>query len=569
METRVFEHNFFQQKMIWNTTEWLSLNNFPDDTKLFLTERGRQFIFQSSSPPAKFHAIIDKTKWLRYKSTKESIPLSIIKAILNNNEKELFISSFMVTGLGSQKLSLSTRLPINISNSEFPRLLALMCLSRGIFVSGAYQSDMEDKTEAFLDAFEGLFGSKPTVSQNKRGYYTKITEQLVKGIVNFVTGKDDATVPEIIESVSKLREDDILEFILTWLRYSRVYRNEDVNNQFLFEFRVNEETDSIVKLLTSCKIEWGTGSLRENSRIVPIYGIKNTIENLAILNLKTYEGKDNLRRELLEEISQLRTNIEQKNARLDMMGKIIEELNDELDLAKEKAKKVSYSKYYYEKRSHELKQKCEELSRLKNEIQVENVHLKRVVKESIFPRHDVQIPIIEKKDDPNYDLTNQYEEEDILETYNSVLDELNSLEEEKLLESSGKRTRMRLTFEKEILEDRQSNLSSKMLTKDLLRQLLLLLSIPENWIFVVLSKKGKTLSELRQILDHENTAELRRSIANYENLGLLTKEISTDEAVYSLNVQEILRQVEDKRARITRNENPADIRHYVKTIIPR
>ena len=474
METTVLEDNFFLQRIRWNISEWLSLNNFPDGTKVTLTERGRQFIFLSPSPPAKFHAIIDKTKWLRYKSTKEAIPLSIIKAILNNNEKELFITSFMITGLGSQKLSLNIRLPINVNNSEFSRLLALMCLSRGIFISGAYQSDMKDKTEAFLDAFEGLFGSKPTVSQNKRGYYTKITEQLVKGIVNFITGKDNATVPEIIESVSKFREDDILEFIITWLKYSRVYRKEDMSNPFLFEFRVNEETDSIVKLLTLCKIDWGTGSLRENSRIVPIYGIRNTIENLAILNLKMYESKDNLKRELLEEISQLRTNIEQKNARLDMMGKIIEELNDELDMAKEKAKRVSYSKYYYEKRSQELKQKCEELSRLKNEIQVENVHLKRVVKESIFPKHDIQIPISESKDEPIYALTNEDEEVDILETYNSVLDELNSLEDESLLEGSGKRTRMRVTFEKEILEDSQSNLSSKLLTKDLLRQLLLL-----------------------------------------------------------------------------------------------
>ena len=97
-----------------------------------------------------------------------------------------------------------------------------------------------------------MFGVRLNVTENKRGYYVKITEQLTKAIINYVTGNNNTREPsvaEIISAVATFPEDDIISFLITWFKFSRSCRSQGVSKQFLIEFRVNDNSKSISQLV--------------------------------------------------------------------------------------------------------------------------------------------------------------------------------------------------------------------------------------------------------------------------------------------------------------------------------
>ncbi len=86
--------------------EWLSLDHFPDDTRVNLTLPGRRFIFQNVRMQKALGPVVSRTQWSRYRSNPEmTIPLSTLR-ILVDNTRELFMTSFTVTTIGNKKIQL-------------------------------------------------------------------------------------------------------------------------------------------------------------------------------------------------------------------------------------------------------------------------------------------------------------------------------------------------------------------------------------------------------------------------------------------------------------------------------
>jgi len=551
---------------IRDTDSWLYLTHFPDQTRVNLTKRGRLFIFQTNNVPLLCADVVSRVTWSRYRSNMEmSVPLSIIKMLLKT-ETDLFVSSFTVTSIGSQKVQFKVRLPVKIDR-YLCKLIAIMCKTTGIFTTGNFQSDRLDKTEAFIEAFRQVFGIQlGPAGRNQRGYYIKITEHLASAIYCAFTGEKrpsssaSATV-KIISAMRKLDEDLILTFLNAWFAFSRIYRSGSLSAAFthssghaLFMFRDNDETRELVKLLDTVGIEWENGSITEGNQFIPTYIVKNTVENKAILNLP-FIATQKSKKHLLEEVSKLKVRISIKDDRIQALEKIIEELETKIDRIKEKKKQVSYSKYYYERSAQELRQKFEELTRLKNELEQENVSIREKLAGGIATRTGP--PSAKEYDDRD-------------KTYSEVLDELKSF---KGFTATKRREfvyreEFHLSSEE---ESRPSSLASTSLTKGILKVMLTLLGMPENWVLFCLSEsKPKTLDELKNILELDSKFELRKVINKYEGLEIIDiSQNENGEEMFSLNWENVLRVVDKYRAKLTRNENPPEIKSYVKHVIPR
>ena len=101
--------------------------------------------------------------------------------------------------------------------------------------------------------------------------------------------------------------------------------------------------------------------------------------------------------------------------------------------------------------------------------------------------------------------------------------------------------------------------------------MLTLLGWPENCVqFCLYEYKPTTLDELKRILELDSIFELRKVINKYEGLEIIdVSQNENGEETFSLNWDNTLRVVDKYRAKLTRNENPSDIKSYVKHLIPR
>ncbi|MFX1511941.1 MAG: hypothetical protein ACFFCQ_05100 [Promethearchaeota archaeon] len=486
---------------------WLSLKHFPADTRINLTKRGRHFVFQNPRPPH-ISSLISPVQWSRYRSNLEmSVPMSVVHMLLNENDQ--FVLSFTVVTLGSQKTQLSIRLPAK--RSTLVPLVALMCLTKGIFHSGTFQSEEESKTNAFIESFHDAFGVRLTSGENKRGFYLKVPQQLCSAIVMFFTGQEDASVPAIIRAIENCPEEEILSFLNTWFSHSRIYRRP--NERSLFTFRVNEETQAIVKLLRNIGIEYEDGSITVDGEFVPVYVVLDTVENAAILNLFTEIEAETSKRELLEQIAQLRVRVKAYEEKIRMLEDLITELKEQIEETRQKKLQFAYSKYYFEKQTTELREKVEELIRVQKELRKENEAYKerlKLSKKHLPKEHSVS----SKPEKLKTMLDTKAEIADLREELSRIRTTVDGLR-------SGYNIRIR---EREVQMTPSDQITANYLTaysEELKSIFSALLSIQENWVILALASGAALTKTEIERFSSLSGIDLRRILGNLHDLGLL------------------------------------------------
>jgi len=189
--------------------DWLSLKNFPDETRVNLSLAGRRFVFQHSRMQKALGPVVSRTQWSRYRSNPEmTVPLSTIRMLVEN-ERELFMTSFTVTSIGNKKSQLPIKLPVKTQSNSLAKLLGLLTLSKNVFQTGTYQTDQRAKIENFIETFDSVFDVNlcpdGEIAQNQRGFYVKIPVQLCSAIVKTFTGEFQNSFPQIIPLAPKNR----------------------------------------------------------------------------------------------------------------------------------------------------------------------------------------------------------------------------------------------------------------------------------------------------------------------------------------------------------------------------
>ncbi|MFX1535796.1 MAG: hypothetical protein ACFFDI_16400 [Promethearchaeota archaeon] len=499
-------------------SRWLSLLQFPDDTRVNFSKRGRLFIFQSPESPS---PLISRVTWSRYRSNTEmTVPLSTVRSLLKT-PKDLFVASYTVTSIGSLKSQMSIRLPIKLEGSPLPRLLALMCLVKGIFKTGLFMSSEEEKTQAFEDTFREIFGVSLDVGSNARGNYINITVQLTQAIIHAFTGSPTSGPIECINSLLNTSEDAILLFLRTWFSYARITRSP--NDRTIFSFRSNDETQEIVKLLDKVGVTYEIGSITENDVTIPVYLVKNTIDNKAIL-YSDLSPDEYSKKELLEEIARLKIKISMADEKIANLEEIIEDLKSKLGEVSRKKTRVAYSRYYYERKAAKLQTQLSELEQLRDDLVLENESLKRLLKEHEGTQKDKEVGLPEKP----------LEIQELLKKIQDL---------EKRLDD---RTETSVILRKEIelrgmSRDQTSDLDKPteiITTSPILRILMQsFLSVPENWLLLYLSteksKSQQTLMELMDANTPEEKMNIRRWLAGFEEKGVIVHDSS--DGTYTIN----------------------------------
>jgi len=532
-------------------SEWLSLIHFPDETRVNLTKRGRLFVFQTPKAPS-FSQLISPATWSRYRSnTDMTIPMSMIRVLLE--EKDLFVASFTVTSVGSQKAQLPIRLPIKIHEPGLVRLVALMCLARGLISTGTYQSDREDKTAALVEAFEDAFGIRLPTGENKRGFYIKVTKPIVTAICRTVTGKDEPSVPEIIRGIGNFQEEAIFAFLSTWFSYSRIYRFPD--DKCLFMFRASDETQEIANLLSKIGVQYENGSITDSGTFVPVYIVTKTEENEALLSTLPFIDSDKSKRELLEEVAKLRVRLNSKDEKVHMLEEIINDLQKKLQELQEKKDSAMWSRYYYEKQTVELREKLAELLRVREELAVEVQLLRTTLEQqkTSMPSEATQIPVRPMT---------QADEISWLKT---------RLAELEVRVDEGIHTPKEVVFRQQevrISGTTPSEFYSQGFIvplgkkgEDLLRALL---GVKENWILLVLAAhESMNLEELASVLDSHNPAELRRTLRRLEeDLKIIERK---DDERFAINYSHASTVLDEQLEQIARLDN-VETRSLLKQI---
>ena len=358
--------------------EWLSLAHFPDDTRVNLTLPGRRFIFHHSRMQKALGPVVGRAQWSRYRSNPEmTIPLSTLR-VLVENKRELFLTSFTVTTLGNKKSQLPIKLPIKTQSNSLAKLLALLTLSKNVFQTGTYQTDQREKIESFIETFDSVFDvnlcSDGKIAQNQRGYYVKIPKHICSAIVKAFTGEHQASFPQIILSVSKCKdEQDILEFVFMWLKFSRLYRFEG-DKKNIYMFRYNDETREIVKLIEKLGVQYETASKMDSGVFVPVYLIPNVADNKAILSYPSL-------------VNRLKDKIVNQEARIIELEAIKDDLEIELiGATHETNEKLSWSRAIDERLAEDLSEKLIEFERILINTRKENEELKDLLRKSgTFP----------------------------------------------------------------------------------------------------------------------------------------------------------------------------------------
>ena len=535
---------------------WLSLIHFPDETRVLLTKRGRNFIFQSKIDKSQID-LVGRAKWNQFRSNTEvPIPLGTIKTLLNNDEKDLFLASFSVIGIGSQKLTIPIKLPIKVPGSPIIQILALFCLTRNVFNTGNFQTDNEAKASTFIEIFHSAFGFELPVGVNKRGNYIRIPMQFIQALTKFFTGEESSSIHKIIESLNRFQKEDIISFLTMWFSFYRIYRNLKRTDQLFIFRRKNETTDEIANLLQKCEVELYPGTIQENGNIISAYVVKNTEKNHNILDLSFINGELEEKQDqllLIKRIETLRDQIKVKDEKIGVLNSELEKLNQELEKEQTSNLAASYSRFYFQTRTKKLEEKFLELKQLKEDLEVENTEMRRILIKSgagSFLDDKSRKPRLTYTDLNFIELTEttlDTVKEQIIQSENYNLSSFNAFvkyikqyttvsrdsiaplliqgeEEDELLTSENELKLNQGTID-EINSSNfaQSNLTNPTLTQKLIKALTILMAKKENWIILALAfDEGKLLTEfeMRDLLDLE-LSESRPLIANLVKTHIL------------------------------------------------
>ena len=532
--------------------EWLSLDHFPDDTRANLTLPGRRFIFQNVRMQKALGPVVSRTQWSRYRSNPEmTIPLSTLR-ILVDNTRELFMTSFTVTTIGNKKIQLPIKLPIKTRSNSLAKLLALLTLSKNVFLTGTYQTDQQGKIKNLIETFDSVFDVNlcpdGEIAQNQRGFYVKIPTSICAAIVKAFTGDYQASFPQIILSVSKCKdEQDILDFVTTWLRFSRLYRFEG-NKENLFMFRYNDETREIVKLIDKLGVKYETASIWDRGTVVPVYRIPNVADNKVILDS-------------LSLVSRLKAKIINQEARIEELEAIKEGLEVEIEGATEKAhEKLSWSRAIDERLADDLTEKLNEFERILVDTRKENDELKRILLDKGIISHK-EFLLEETSDETalSSDMTQLRDE------VNRLKDRLANL---KPSENTGKELSYKVTKEITMKTDTPSvgmNLDLRPLVKTFLAS-------PDNWILFILgTNESLSKEQIRKILgiNFDNIMDLQKRLNDLVDNRILKVVVSSGEELYQLDSWEKSDLISSYSHTILGNKEdvPLDVRQLVRYVL--
>ncbi|MFW9929410.1 MAG: hypothetical protein ACFFD1_08470 [Candidatus Thorarchaeota archaeon] len=564
--------------------EWLSLIHFPDETRIRLTKRGRLFVFQTpTKQAADILQIIGRATWNRYKTNLEmTIPFGTIRNLLDN-DKDLFVSSFTVITLGTQKVQLPIQLPIKVINSPLPKLMALMCLTRHVFNTGIFQTDNPDKAKAFLVLFTDIFGVELPKGENKRGIYIKIPLPLVQALNMLYTGKENTDVPELIHAISIYHSDvEIIEFLNTWFTFSRIYRNLKHTEEILFMFRANEITNEIVKMLSRINVLWENGSIQEGTRFIPAYIVKNTEENQKILDLTFINNKPSPK-ELLEKINRLTVQIKMKDERIAVLENLLGDYSKKLEEGKSSrqqdvySKYYVYSKFYYEKKTEQLRDKFLELKSVKDQLENELKDLKVTLnsydeKKSILATEEKQKDIHKF---PSIDELEQIVFQKVIDKFESDPDFDKNTFYKIIKDQDIKAQEKDLAYIVSQGEDENENetnlVKSNLTNPDISRQIIDFFSIimdrAENWLLIGLAIVPLTVEQMEHITEL-NKLELRQLLTKWEKEGLIERIESEEEPLYQFTNLWKKERLRTLRNRMIGRKIPPEIKAKLREILP-
>lgn len=501
--------------------DWLTLSDFPDDTRVNLTLRGRRFIFQKDIVLKSLEPVKSRAQWLRYRSNPEmSIPLSTIR-LLMRDKHELFLSSFTVTSIGNQKNQLPIKLPIRTHNNSLTKLLALLTLSKNVFISGTYQTEELKKVQSLIETFDSIFDvnlcpEEGKITQNQRGYYVKIPVPICSALVKAFTGEYHANVPQIIRSVAKCKdEQDMIDFVTTWLEFSRIYRYEG-DRKNLFMFRYNDETRELVKLLDKIGVQYETGSIIDRDNFVPVYRIPNVADNEVILSTSSI-------------VSRLKRKIQNQEVRIKELETIKDDLEAKLRGATQRIdEKLTWSRGMDERLAEDLAEKLAEFERILRQTRHENEELKRILRDSGTISPDESI-LYEGATEPRVadDLAQLREEVDLLKERLALISQP---------PPPSKELSYKITQEITMKSDKPPPLGVDV---DLLQLIKTFLAHPDNWILFILgTNQSLTKEQLRNILGipAEKRMDLQKSLNDFVDRKILKVEISNEgEELYQID----------------------------------
>ena len=492
--------------------DWLTLAHFPDDARVNLTPRGRRFIFQKGIELKSLESVVSRAQWSRYRSNPEmSIPVSSIRLLIAN-KSELFMSSFTVTTIGNKKNQLPIKLPIKIRNNSIAKLLAILTLAKNVFTTGTFQTDSRAKVDALIETFDSIFDvnlcPEGEIAHNQRGYYVKIPVQICSALVKAFTGEYKASFPSIIRSVAKCKdEQDILEFVTMWLRFSRVYRFKP-NQENLFMFRYNDETREIVKLIDLIGVQYETGSIIDGGNFVPVFRIPNIADNETIL------GSNSI-------VSRLKGKIQNQEARIEELETIKDDLESKLKVTTQSIhEKLAWSKGMDERLIDDLTEKLVEFERILLQTKRENETLKQILRDGGTLSSDESI-LLESSDEPTVvnDIAQLRGEVDLLKERLALINQP---------QPPSKELSYKITQEISMKTDQQPSAEVDIDLRPLVKTFL---ANPDNWILFILgSNQTLTKEEIRKVLgiSVEKSLELQKTLNDYVNKHILKIEMSAD-----------------------------------------
>ena len=525
--------------------EWLSLEHFPDDTRVNLTLPGRRFIFQHSRMQKALGPVVSRAQWSRYRSNPEmTIPLSTLR-ILIENKRELFLTSFTVTTLGNKKSQLPIKLPIKTRSNSFAKFLALLTLSKNVFQTGTYQTDQREKIESFIETFDSVFDVNlcpdGKIAQNQRGYYVKIPTHICSAIVKVFTGEHQASFPQIILSVSNCKdEQDILEFVFEWLKFSRLYRFEG-DEKNLYQFRYNDETREIINLIEKLGVQYETASIMDRGVFVPVYLIPNVADNKAILSYPSL-------------VNRLKDKISSQEARIEELEAIKDDLESELEEATGTTEeKLSWSRAIDERLAEDLSEKLVEFERILDYTRSENEKLKGLLRETGTDFDEVK----EERIGAN-------EIAQLRTELNQLKDQLANI---KQTTSTDKELSYRVTKEF-TMKAGSSTVTSDLNLNSLVK---VFLSSPDNWILLLLWKdKALSKEEISNALGipAERRMDLQKRLNDFVDRRILKIVESANDELYQIDNQEMNDLIRAYTHTILGNKtaDTLDARHLLRTM---
>lgn len=504
--------------------EWLTLADFPEDTRVNLTPRGRRFIFQKDIVLKSLEPVVSRAQWSRYRSNPEmSIPLSTIR-ILVENKRELFMTSFTVTTIGTKKNLLPIKLPIKTQSNSLTKLLALLALSKNVLITGTYQTKDKKQVESLIETFDSIFDvhlcPEGEITQNQRGFYVKIPMQICSAIVKAFTGHFQARNQDIIRSVIKCQDEkDIVDFVITWLEFSRNYSDQE----YIYKFRVNDETRELIKLIEKIGVKYNDGMIRgkikDSSSIqsnIPVYLIPNNEDNRVILSAHSSRGE------------RLQAKIQNQEAWIEELKVIKEDLEKKLErVTASSNESLTWSRAVDERDKENLTEKLEEFDRILQKTRRETAELKRILNESDTVPSDEPITID--------DLTAP----NVIDGLDRLRKEVDRLKEQ-LSEISRPSPRKEMSY-KVTQEITMKSEPYSFLTIDSDPYLLVktFLAHPDNWILFILStKQALSHEQIRNILGIpiERRMDLHKRLNDFVDRKILKVELSPEgEELYRLD----------------------------------